>query len=1041
MWRICNYTQLKPIVNGCKRCQLPVEFNSNIRSKGSSCSRTSLTIIPSKNLNKNEAKKSDQAVKFKCISHSFDNHSNSNLSNKNSTRDLPLKRESDICARKTLSIKKNIEFALNKNLPTPEKPENFIKTDLFAERKTKIYLNRCIPYKRKSGKCVDRLEDPFQSTDEINSERFYDCEEVSTDYSDLFTESMSRKTDMKSYNLAQLTRPTESNSQFSNRTLSEQAERLKSCPSNVTGNTTKIQRCSNMHSDDFIVQHDGQAKDCEAKSNHQNIYMLSGTLRCTKCNAKVPKHYPIKPNDRYSKNAVPAHYELEFKNILGANVKRSSHTYSDLQSRIPPTNFCPGSDQRIKLNGGLISKFCQSLPYSVNTLRESLKNLNPTISSKRTGHLKDPVQEYNKKGNLPFIFNGMRVYDDIPKPNKSSIADHCPLHFKTLHKNHAIQSYCNNQSSSEHAQPELRKKLVESNADSLFFKVKKNSSDLWANQPSRKKPNATVNNLIKSGNKNDYKKPVQIANQCEMEQKVLMKRTNHIQTRNDIHNLSKILCSKAQPSTNLGCEENQISNFNCDPSSKNAKYMDPKKTTIGPLRKAQLTELHCHKSNSIRRLQKLPMMALSDNNSHTQQQKLSNGFDFYRFDEQQRIEPDIGYIKSEMSQIDNIINQCEILKKKYAAHLEDKFAEYLQRMFIRNNNVLHEAGSMLQRKCLDTIGIQKNQPLIAKQNNSEIVLKNQELLSNCKREELEKRYKTAKSNHKKMQKKLQATEKPQNNGEKSLNCSEASLLKQCLKTQREKKCLYESNGIGANCKCIEAADKCDATDLQNAHACEKKTEVTERIYAETQERVVEKPKQRLDKEKLRKNNKQKDKTTVKTVGDRINKDLLPPWHMLNDDLISSIFQVNNQDHPVDMRRLESECQLFDAQNKREITKSGGIFEALGIPYSTHMDSTIYLFELRNRLADSCQQLQSSTTPHEGNLEGDEVRQHVDQLLINQWTNKFGELPLQIRPGSNILLPLPHSKGSYFISESNKYTPLKWLDLRMGKEFEYDDSDS
>ncbi|KRG05104.1 uncharacterized protein Dmoj_GI26344, isoform B [Drosophila mojavensis] len=912
MWRICSYTQLEPIINGCKRCQLPVEVNSNIRGKSSSCTGPSQSLIPKKSLIKKEPKQREQKVKFKGIPHSIDNQSDYYLRNGSSSRKPPVKGESHTYAQ---SSEKSSESNLNKTVKG-----NVIKRNSTAERKSKIEINRCLPHKCKSANEA-RSRDPFESTDDKNDEKFYDCQDISSRKIAPFSGLVSNE----------LKSQTKNKCQPLHRALSDQPEQRKGCfSSKLIRNTTKsgnglAQHGFSLHSAHLIEEQDPHCIHCEAKSCPQRTYMLSGTLRCTKCHARVA-------NDQWSKNAVPAQYQLDLKNISVPIVKRSAQPNYELQNRTP-SDFCP--DKRRKHLNGPIPKssvMYQPLPLLEDALRKLRNDPSFTLSAKPTALLRDRLQEYNKE-----LFNAVREYDGIAQPNRSSTSACWPTHPKSWNKDHIMQCFREDQSSFNLAKQELRNERIESNADSLYFRVKQKSSELWPMQPLRKKLNI-ADQYWKSVNEVEDNKSPKMPDRRPMKSKLINKCAN----------------------------DNNDNNYNSISGSANANSsMHLMKNSNAAFTKPQLTDLRCHKSNSIKRIQdnaKMELDALSDNNSQTQQQKLSKEFDDFRFDDHHSIRLYVDYIKSEMSQIDNIINKCRILKRKYGIQLEDNCAEYLQQMFKRNNNVLQEVGSMLHKRCLDAIGNRKNQFVVAKQINIENVLPSKftkSVTKNKCEDDLERVDETAKANHEKLKKQTQATEESQRNAKKSLDDKKESLPNQCRKTEKEK-------------KLNKTEKECDVADLQNAPDgnIKMKAEVTERNQAETQNEVVELNKQ-LE-EDTRKKEKLEAMNTDKTVGDRLKKDILAPFYMLNDALISTIFQGNKLDQPYAMRRLESERPWLGSQNQRGFTKSVGILDALGIPHATRLDSINYMFEFRNRFNHSCQQLQFSTSPEEDNPEPDEV---------------------------------------------------------------------
>ncbi|XP_017837241.1 uncharacterized protein LOC108596224 [Drosophila busckii] len=150
-----------------------------------------------------------------------------------------------------------------------------------------------------------------------------------------------------------------------------------------------------------------------------------------------------------------------------------------------------------------------------------------------------------------------------------------------------------------------------------------------------------------------------------------------------------------------------------------------------------------------------------------------------------------------------------------------------------------------------------------------------------------------------------------------------------------------------------------------------------------------------------------------------------------------------------------------SQNESAIISEGILSDPMKIPLSNqHLDDKFYFLNVPNRLdlqspTPSIVRVFQSDNSEISSLKDCSQGQHdfiikefvenmrshnINDSLICQWVRKFSKLPLQLRPGSKILLPLPHSKEGFFIGESETALPLEMPELNVEQGYEDDVQD-
>ncbi|XP_064537816.1 uncharacterized protein LOC135427973 isoform X2 [Drosophila montana] len=675
MWRICNCVQLQPILNGCKRCQLPAEVNRNIRGSPRSQQPRFIDLNRSPSERKpphvgvvGHAIQKNPETKFKsCSAYSRQKNSNSSLCDRSSSSEVAAKKTTEIYASQSLPIEKKSQVYVKWNAHSAEKTESSTKRHLLAERRAEAYPKRHMSRKRApiksswyggSKKFLDRLKqllyDPSTSIKKTQSDRFYDCEEPSSAKSDLFTkpENVSKKTvEIKPELLTRqsniidctpekLKCPKAVKRKTSNISSCSQLEQLKNdvesliypCP---TEDARLLgQRPRNIRSSDFTGKQKPQKPEstrcinCDAtpKPNQETDSSLEKFL-CNKSEIKMQEKKPNTPNVASVSSGLES----------GVSYPQSNF---QLRSRTSPSISPQCLDKRATVRSVLVNRSDQNVVFSCSPAK-SIKKDNPNMySSNYTEGSDDPVEDCCGKTNI--LFQKLKAIPfsngAVPKSSKKSSSDYKCTPPKGSKDESLAQTLCRDLSAFNKSEQESTLDLFEGDLNTLFSRVKKSSSDLWRNQLPSKKFEEALEDLRQWENYIICSNPVGagFSERKEFELDSIAKYVNDMQNRNNLRNQKRHLTTENMPKgIRLGRKVSQSSILNRALKAKmstvgqklpNAgfelssthkiKFLDPVKSTKSAYSRTQLHDLRYQKASRIKDMQQNEKRFLDPNDAN-----------------------------------------------------------------------------------------------------------------------------------------------------------------------------------------------------------------------------------------------------------------------------------------------------------------------------------------------------------------------------------------------------------------------------------------
>ncbi|XP_030554476.1 axoneme-associated protein mst101(2)-like [Drosophila novamexicana] len=654
MWRICNCVQLQPILNGCKRCQLPTEVNRNIR--GSPRSQPPQCIDSNTNPSEKEPrrvgvvgravqKNQNLETKFKsCSAYSRQQNSNSCLCDGNSSRKPAAKKTTDIYAKQTLPIENKSEAYFKWNVHSAEKTESSTKRHLFADRKAEACPKRHMSRKRApiksswyggSKKFLDRLKqllyEPSTLIKKTQSDRFYDCDEPSSAKSELFPisdrvskktveikpEQLTRECNITTCNTKKIKWPKAVKRKPSNISFCSQQEQLKNDVESIIMPNPREdvillgQRPSNIRSTEFT-----------AKQKPQK----SGSARCIKCDAKSK---PQKADSRTEKFfCKKSEIKMQEKKSITPNVI-TVYSGSKSGASTPQSNFQLRSQTSPSISRQNVDKGAtvRSALGKKSGPAKSIKENSNMYSSNYSEGSADPVENFCGKTNI--LFQKLKAIPfsngAVPKTSKKSSSDYRSSPPKSSKDKYLAQTFCKDLSAFKKSEQESTLDLFEGDLNSLFSRVKHSSSDLWRNQPPSKKFEEALENLRQWENYIICSNPAgaRFSERKELELDKIAKYVNDMQKRNNLRNQKRHLMTENTPkSIRLGKKSSQTSilnkalnakmstigqklpNLGFDLSSTHKSiFLDPVKSTKSAYSKTQLHDLRYQKARRIKDMQ------------------------------------------------------------------------------------------------------------------------------------------------------------------------------------------------------------------------------------------------------------------------------------------------------------------------------------------------------------------------------------------------------------------------------------------------------
>ncbi|KRF79592.1 kinesin-like protein KIF20B [Drosophila virilis] len=660
MWRICNCVQLQPILNGCKRCQLPAEVNRNIR--GSPRSQPPRCIDSNKNPSEKEpcrvgvagrAVQKNPETKFKsCSAYSRQQNSNSSLCDRNSSRKPSAKKTTEIYARQSLPIENKNEVYFEWNVHSAEKTESSTKRHIFADRKAEAYPKRHMSRKRApiksswyggSKKFLDRLKqllyEPNTSVKKTQSDKFYDCEEPSSAKSELFSipdrvskktveikpEQLTKESNIIACNTEKMKWPKAEKRKSLNIYFSSQQEQLKNvAESIIVPNPTEDvilldQRPSNIRSTDFTAKQKPQKSgntrciNCDAKPKTQKADSRTEKFFCKKSEIKMQEKKPNTPN---------------VISVYSGSKSGVSNPLSNFQvrSQRSPSLSRQIVDKGATVRSALGKKSGQKVPFSCSQAK-SIKGNPNMYSSNNIEETDDPVENFCGKANI--LFKKLKAIPfsnvAVPKSSEKSSSDYMCSPPKNSKDKYLTQTFCKDLSAFNKSEKESTLDLLEGDVNTLFSRVKQSSSDLWRNQPPSKKFEEALENLRQWESYIICSNPVeaQFSERKELELDKIAKYVNDMQKRNNLRNQKRHLSTENTPnSVRLGKKSSQTSilkkalnakmstvgqkfpNAGFDLSSTHKSiFLDPVKSTKSAYSKTQLHDLRYQKARRIKDMQ------------------------------------------------------------------------------------------------------------------------------------------------------------------------------------------------------------------------------------------------------------------------------------------------------------------------------------------------------------------------------------------------------------------------------------------------------
>ncbi|XP_032590105.1 uncharacterized protein LOC116804972 isoform X2 [Drosophila grimshawi] len=1077
MWRICNCTQLHQILGGCKRCHLPTEINPSLRNSGypslaDSASKSSggqkrMETLPGfqSSIDQSRQRSCDyQLRQSSACCESFAKR-----------RNLPRKRipiKTSYCggSRKFIDRLKQMLCDL-KGATSNKQSEEFYEcqdsslsdSDHFevSDNITKKVIG--LKDELKSWKTEEMKYNTVQRFSEDNYER-EKCRPCYTFSSTCLKHPHKKvRSPMKDTQIGQRSANTIRPTDFEPRQNTDLFPESTAC-------------CDYETKPDRLPGKD-LCTELEAKPKSQKQKPIKITDVCCKVNSvAVREDASLKYTIKYPEVSSPM-------NCIQEPASHSDSKYLKIRSK-PPDDTTQALRKAATQYDISFSQAKTAQRFMPNPMYHRTAPTLPPLNS--TKHLKRPVIEsYIAAKNCctkdNFLFNKMKAikfYDDtLPKSHQKTNLEHeAPLPQSCCQKSNDSPNF------KDLALPKNQVNDEEFIADTnkILKSVKKHPTELWGLKPPSKKLEEALMDLRRWEKYIGHSTPMytQFSPRKEKTLDRLTEYTSEMQKRNDLRNQQTYLglqhtseqnnkMSRREkptecrdlPQTKIETEI-KVRNSDCEPKQENKIIMDPSYRSVQSHTKEELLDVPQPKKNHIidmtRNEENNLLLGMNDENMKTfsteanellkHQLKLKA---FKKACKANTVQTDIDFINYELLEIDNIIKQCEMLKSRYSVRLQTKCAQNLQQKFKRNNTNIHTASSILQRKCMEAIENQKEsikkKQLLIKQDklkmphNKSKMNVNERIKSKSQHEGAFKTlFKAARTTVDRLDEKCKETEMNNKKTKIAENCCEAVVWKRCKEPPRKikeekfcKKCQIDEYVK----KFVEAERNRQELNLKKTQEVNIKREAAEieRMYKKAKKSKIEKElKKKLTKNapqpQLTSKCQQKGKISDSDSDDNgLNKYTVSPWHRHSDGIFvtPSIFP---------------RASLLGPHCPRGRIEIGGLLDALGIPFAKRLDSKFYLNVLQNRLAmaNNNQQHQSVASTVENDSDVEDVRETQNESTIIKRMRQFAELPLQLRPGSRILLPLPHSKGGYFIEECQTHSAAKWLHFTMDQD---DDSDS